>query len=470
MAQLKEHAYLDTPREVAGCAQYADGSVVRLPVVYLQTIVFPGDTVPIRLALSVQALQFWNKYLTTEQGAMLGVISLRGEHQLCEVGCILDPRLRSETLHASASEIHVVTVARQRCRISEYHAGTVVAHATGRVIDGEAVKPISLLSSHSAHVHRYFWRIHTPAWLCDRLWDAAVSSGILLSHYVSGEKSAKAWRAVAIDESSFSFLIARNLPVDHAARQYLLVEDNVSARLRACLGYIRALADRLACTSCGGIIVESVSASRLPLPLNEEAMPIFSNPASINFRVTLLAQVNRDMTVILHRHGPPELADTWYEGYAWSLLSCRTCNAHLGWRYDWLGSRSVVRGAGILRIRWDASADSGKGDWVARVLRSCPLSSDSSAEPVLGLADVVAGVSTLLGLSPPPARRGQGAAFEEPTFESIPLRSAMQSHPPPAGQPWVFYGLHSGAVAAPSFRRGFSPDTDEGPESEPRGF
>jgi cereblon len=32
-------------------------------------------------------------------------------------------------------------------------------------------------------------------------------------------------------------------------------------------------------------------------------------------------------------YGAPTTQDSWFPGYAWSILYCRRCVSHLGWRF-----------------------------------------------------------------------------------------------------------------------------------------
>lgn len=440
---MDAHAsYLDTPVELAGRKLFAPGAALRLPAAVLDAVIIPGDTVPVRLPVrSTAARQFWERHLGSG-GALFGAVALPSGG-LCPVGCTLEVRLRPDSLRgavAAAPELQLVAVARQRCRIVRASpaadAGVPLVDLT--VLADEPHSPPSAASWGSG-VHPHFWRVHSPRWLCSRLWGAAVAAGVIPARHVARAAHLPLqtrWRATATDEAAFSFFVSRNLPVGVGARAALLAEDSVAARLRACLFALRSLADSLACVACRAVIVSSLAASRLPAFLNDEGMPVFSNPACITFRVVLVAQMAAEVARVVHfRGGAPELADSWFAGYAWSLLACAGCGAHIGWRYDWLGEGAggALEAAGVARVAWDAGA----GDWAAWAVPR----GNAALEAPLVTASSTAQGSAPLSLA--------AAAAAASGLVRLPLREALASHPPPPGQPWTFYGLHGGAVAAP---------------------
>lgn len=55
----------------------------------------------------------------------------------------------------------------------------------------------------------------------------------------------------------------------------------------------------------------------------------FRNPAGIRFRVACFAYAPG-----AEAFGIPTEEHTWFPGYAWNLALCRSCAAHLGWKYQ----------------------------------------------------------------------------------------------------------------------------------------
>merc|ERR1711991_417722 len=37
---------------------------------------------------------------------------------------------------------------------------------------------------------------------------------------------------------------------------------------------------------------------------------------------------------LVNYHGEPTTKDSWFPGFAWTILSCNICGNHLGWKFD----------------------------------------------------------------------------------------------------------------------------------------
>jgi ribosomal protein L40E len=55
---------------------------------------------------------------------------------------------------------------------------------------------------------------------------------------------------------------------------------------------------------------------------------VFTNPEGITFEIGLFDQA--ECAAI----SPATLEHTWFAGFAWQVVICRTCQAHIGWRYS----------------------------------------------------------------------------------------------------------------------------------------
>jgi hypothetical protein len=85
------------------------------------------------------------------------------------------------------------------------------------------------------------------------------------------------------------------------------------------------------CNQCSEPITEVSSLFRM----TDDIAPLFANPSSRMFRMLSFTQV-LPLSVDIVRM-PPAVDGTWFQNFAWTIVICRTCEAHLGWRYDWVG-------------------------------------------------------------------------------------------------------------------------------------
>ncbi|CAM9756807.1 unnamed protein product [Chrysoparadoxa australica] len=166
--------------------------------------------------------------------------------------------------------------------------------------------------------------------------------------------------------SQVSFWIAANIPLDDGTRQSLLDMDSPIQRLRAELelpytqhkggpltdartalvaSSVVTLAllhlafqihhmDKLAvealrCMTCGNPFASTTAQFRVPGAAG--TLGAYVNPGGIVHQTITLRNVWRG-SVTLDHHGPVE-EDTWFPGYAWRGVFCRTCGQHLGWQF-----------------------------------------------------------------------------------------------------------------------------------------
>lgn len=80
------------------------------------------------------------------------------------------------------------------------------------------------------------------------------------------------------------------------------------------------------CRGCGRTVSSSRHRIRFRAPT---AIQVFPNPAGQMMRILTLAHAHD-----LDRVGPATADFTWFEDYAWTIVTCMGCGAHLGWRYD----------------------------------------------------------------------------------------------------------------------------------------
>lgn len=79
------------------------------------------------------------------------------------------------------------------------------------------------------------------------------------------------------------------------------------------------------CARCGAPITRG----RWEMSLNGGFEHVFFNPAGIVFRILCFKEAPGAVAV-----GSASGQFTWFRGYLWRISACRSCDQHLGWRYE----------------------------------------------------------------------------------------------------------------------------------------
>lgn len=125
------------------------------------------------------------------------------------------------------------------------------------------------------------------------------------------------------------FFLANLLPLSTKERSDLLRWPSTVRRLRFLDAVMTRMQESatLDCIHCGS---EVTDVSQVFVARNKaSALGTFVNPHGFVHQIcTVHAARNLEAATI------PTLADTWFPGYAWTILVCSVCQSHVGWRYD----------------------------------------------------------------------------------------------------------------------------------------
>lgn len=129
------------------------------------------------------------------------------------------------------------------------------------------------------------------------------------------------------DPTSYSFWIARNLPIPDKIRQSLLETLSTPERLRMELQWM-VKGRALCCRVCQCIIANAESI--FSMSTDGIMTPYVNSYGHIHETITLKKAAN----LFAAPGSMPSLENTWFPGYAWTIMYCRRCALHIGWRYD----------------------------------------------------------------------------------------------------------------------------------------
>lgn len=95
------------------------------------------------------------------------------------------------------------------------------------------------------------------------------------------------------------------------------------------------------CRRCGNEVSEH---SQLFLFDSERLHRVFANPHGYLHEIVTLRRAWNLRTV-----GAPTTEFSWYPGYAWTIVHCDRCAAHLGWMFEATTDREPARFWGLRR-------------------------------------------------------------------------------------------------------------------------
>ncbi|XP_054752351.2 protein cereblon-like isoform X1 [Lytechinus pictus] len=124
--------------------------------------------------------------------------------------------------------------------------------------------------------------------------------------------------------SDFSFWVASNMPLDDAGRIGLLKIDSAVQRLRRELELLQKCTV-LCCRECSTQIANKSDVFCMSL---DGPMAAYVNPGGY-VHETLTVYRAQNLNLI----GRPSKENSWFPGYAWTILQCRRCTSHMGWKF-----------------------------------------------------------------------------------------------------------------------------------------
>uniref|UniRef100_K3W519 Protein cereblon n=1 Tax=Globisporangium ultimum (strain ATCC 200006 / CBS 805.95 / DAOM BR144) TaxID=431595 RepID=K3W519_GLOUD len=363
------HAYLGELEDVEHPVHsyFAEGAVVKLPLIYLPDIVlFPGDDLPLRM-LSEANIESIRNQLSSE-GAVLAVLS---PHQ-GDVAFGTTVRIeRFSVTHGCAS---VTGAAKQRFRLKNARrygresvaAVEILPHPRPprvpfpafplqqlRTLDASESSQQQTLPPQKRRRHQAmrvyeqrftgYWGSHAYALydtkqLVQRIVDLFISSthwtwfrngsstntndSATMLHYLTQPSEHEH------DPSIFAYWVAGNLPLDRDNRLTLLKIDCIVRLLRVEIEILEQFGDNIYCSGCGAFLAHTRDIFSMT---TYGAGGTFVNPGGNVFQILTLRDIHLERVLI---DVVRSTQDSWFPGYSWSIVYCNSCYRHLGWQFD----------------------------------------------------------------------------------------------------------------------------------------
>ncbi|RZB40108.1 cereblon [Asbolus verrucosus] len=332
------HRYLGKLDNVTGYAFYDDGEITTLAAIQTNTLVFPGFTLPLVLNndLEINMLQRH----TQKKNAFVLLTPNKNFKGIFPFGVIMEifeTHLRNDVLYLKARS-------RQRCRlipgkeiktlIGELYQVTVKV-----MLEPPITSPIYNTQLNSLKIHRMYkcteyrefckcrkYRQYhlsqypLAGWVYDKH-----EMCFLLDQLIRGLSSYYLIEFVPDDPVQLSYWFVQNFQLRHEERLKIMVLGTAVERLRLELKYLN-MKRLICCANCDAEIAQQNDV----FPMSKDGVQSnYCNPGGYVYETVTVSEATNFNLV-----GPPSAQFSWFPGYSWTIMQCKMCSSHLGWKFS----------------------------------------------------------------------------------------------------------------------------------------
>ncbi|CAL8088918.1 unnamed protein product [Orchesella dallaii] len=159
---------------------------------------------------------------------------------------------------------------------------------------------------------------------------------------------------IPVDASDLSFWLAQNLTMDDAYRTKVLKMDSPVQRLRYELELLARTTKVISCRNCQTNIADHSQIFSMSI---EGPQATYVNPHGFVHETLTVYKTKELMT-----RGLPSVESSWFPGYSWTIVECKRCKSHIGWKFQAVGLLKPSRFWGLARrsviFKYDFGSDS----------------------------------------------------------------------------------------------------------------
>lgn len=216
-------------------------------------------------------------------------------------------------------------------------------HNSGQLLHSGMIRHLSYTTPIPALAYNFVWPWRLVHDICAELinipaWEGLRNSLPASSGWVTSSDSSTAagqpfsHLSNASDPMAFSFWMASNLPLSDFERLDLLELQCTSKRLLRILKKVthqREVEMPIQCSQCGEKL--STVDEMFTVLGAEGTTGAYVNEHGVVHQTITVRTVEIQAIVCVNR---PESRDSWFPGYAWTIIHCAQCFQHLGWMFD----------------------------------------------------------------------------------------------------------------------------------------
>lgn len=331
------HKYLGKMNNISGYTLYDHGEEVTTLALFTNTMVFPGFILP--LVMSYNETPVMQRYLEKSNVFVL-IYGDANKRSIFEYGVSMEI---FET-HLRNGELNIKARGRQRCMLKPRTEKRPIAgrlqeitfimlaepSVTSPICDTQLLnlkaKQLTFSKNYEDIMAYYKYRRYhlsqypLSSWVYDKNEISFLVKKIRekLANYPSD--------FVPEDPVQLSYWVAQNYQLNHDERLRILSLNTAFERLRLELYFLNNFDNRLIrCLHCDEIITtpdKVISMSKEGIQSN------YVNPGGHVFETLTVSDASN-----FQLYGHPSKMFSWFPGYAWTIIQCKKCSNHLGWRF-----------------------------------------------------------------------------------------------------------------------------------------
>lgn len=357
------HSYLgEDLEEVRGRTIHDDEACITLPIITLPSVILvPGQTIPLHLFQSHTVAMMKN---LLDKDKTFGVITSSytpddNSSSMASIGTTAEIySIKDETdARSGIATVRMKARGRQRFRVIEFHRqthGILMAkvrilpervlsdHLEGArpqshyrfcccpaqqeylktAVDSHILADINIPRKRQLNKFTSSYFTQWPPWVY-KMYDTEYLINRIRNELCNWNDTLKR-DSNDLDPIDFSYWVLQNLPLDDSRRIHLLSIDSAVQRLRCELSIMQSCSI-LCCRECDLEIANKSDVFSMSL---EGPLAAYVNPGGyVHETIT----VYKAKGLILM--GDPSTENSWFPGYAWTIIKCSRCGAHMGWRF-----------------------------------------------------------------------------------------------------------------------------------------
>ncbi|XP_072382319.1 protein cereblon [Diabrotica undecimpunctata] len=331
------HRYLGKLDNVRGYTLFEDGVVINTLAIYTTTMVFPGFTLPLVINMYMEN-SIIKKFLEKENvfvllcansnhtgvyeyGVTMEVFETQDKHYALSIKargrqrCMLVPGMEQKALTGRLKKVTVQILP---------EPGISTPLCDTQMLNLKQKRLFTSTDFNDVKKNYKYRRYHLAqfpfsSWVYDNNEISYYVKSILkyLSHYSA--------EYVPQDPIKLSYWFVQNYQLSHDERLYILKLNSALERLK--LEYkLLQLKRIMCCNSCG---VQITDPSEVFAMSKDGIQSNYVNPGGHVYEtVTVMKAQNFKL------EGNPSTQFSWFPGYAWTIMQCKSCENHLGWKFS----------------------------------------------------------------------------------------------------------------------------------------